>query len=171
MMRPVWVMLMWCAWALRRAWADILATVWVMSRRKAAGDLEMQLHEAESRWRLEMAKMRMAGAEEAETVAGKVEAMGGQVTRLQSVEAALERGVLGLLESRRHLEGQMARGSAPKQDLERAGEEIARLQANIEGLGKRLRAREDEMGKLREAMQVAAGCVEGAMERRGVCGE
>jgi chromosome segregation ATPase len=121
-----------------------------MACRKAAGDLEMQLHEVESRCRLDMAKMRTAALGEAETLAAKVEAMDGQVARLQSVEAALQRGVLELLESRRHLEHR----SAPKQDLQRAGEEMERLQAMIDGLGERLRAKEDEMIKLRETMQV-----------------
>ena len=132
----------------------VAGAAWLVARRKAAGDLEMQLHEVESRSRLEMAKMRMAAVGEAETVAAKVEAMDGQVARLQSVEAALQRGVLGLLESRRHLEGQMEHRSAPRQDLQRAGEEIARLQAAIDGLGERLRAKEDETVKLRETMQV-----------------
>ena len=117
----------------------------------------MRLHEVESRSRLDMAKMRVAAVGEAETLAAKLEAMDGQVARLQSVEAALQRGVLGLLESRRHLEGQIEHRSVPKQDLQRAGEEIERLQAMIDGLGERLRAKEDEMVKLREAMQVADG--------------
>ena len=131
-----------------------MPVLWLMACRKAAGDLEMQLHEVESRSRLDMAKMRMAAVGEAETLAAKVEAMDGQVARLQSVEAALQRGVLGLLESRRHLEGQIEHRCAPRQDLQRAGEEIERLQAMIEGMGERLRAKEDEMIKLRETMQV-----------------
>ena len=109
----------------------------------------MQLHEVESRSRLDMAKMRTAALGEAETLAAKVEAMDGQVARLQSVEAALQRGVLELLESRRHLEHR----SAPKQDLQRAGEEMERLQAMIDGLGERLRAKEDEMIKLGERLR------------------
>ena len=109
----------------------------------------MRLHEVESRSRLDMAKMRVAAVGEAETLAAKLEAMDGQVARLQSVEAALQRGVLGLLESRRHLEGQIEH---------RSGEEIERLQAMIDGLGERLRTKEDEMVKLRETMQVADGC-------------
>ncbi len=124
---------------------------WMIAGRKAAGDLEMQLHEAESRCRLDMAKMRMAAVGEAESLAAKVD-------RLQRVEAALQRGVLGLLESRRHLEGQIEHQCAPKQDLQRAGEEIERLQAMIDGLGERLRAKEDEVIQLREAMQVVDGC-------------
>ena len=118
----------------------------------------MRLHEVESRSRLDMAKMRVVAVGEAETLAAKLEAMDGQVARLQSVEAALQRGVLGLLESRRHLEGQIEHRSVPKQDMQRAGEEIERLQAMIDGLGERLRAKEDEMVKLRETMQVADGC-------------
>ena len=118
----------------------------------------MRLHEVESRSRLDMAKMRLAAVGEAETLAAKLEAMDGQVARLQSVEAALQRGVLGLLESRRHLEGQIEHRSVPKQDMQRAGEEIERLQAMIDGLGERLRTKEDEMVKLRETMQVADGC-------------
>ena len=131
---------------------------WLMAGRKAAGDLEMQLHEAETRSKLDMAKMRMAAVGEAETLAAKVEAMDGQVARLQSVEAALERGVLGLLESRRHLEGQIEHRSASKQGLQRAGEEMQRLRAMIDGLGERLRAKDDETIQLREAMQVVYGC-------------
>ena len=118
----------------------------------------MRLHEVESRSRLDMAKMRVAAVGEAETLAAKLEAMDGQVARLQSVEAALQRGVLGLLESRRHLEGQIEHRSVPKQDMKRACEEIERLQAMIDGLGERLRTKEDEMVKLRETMQVADGC-------------
>ena len=118
----------------------------------------MRLHEVESRSRLDMAKMRVVAVGEAETLAAKLEAMDGQVARLQSVEAALQRGVLGLLESRRHLEGQIEHRSVPKQDMQRACEEIERLQAMIDGLGERLRTKEDEMVKLRETMQVADGC-------------
>ena len=130
---------------------------WPVVCRKAAGDLEMQLHEVESRSRLDMAKMRTAAVGEAETLAAQVEAVDGQVARLQSVEAALQRSVLGLLESHRHLEGQIEHRSAPKQDLQRAGEEIERLQGMIDGLGERLRAKEDEMVRLRETLQVVDG--------------
>ena len=127
-----------------------------MARRKAAGDLEMRLLEVESRARLDMAKVRVAAAGEAEALAAKLEAMEGQVAGLQSVEAALQRGVLGLLESHRHLEGQIAElRSVQRQELQRAGEELERL---IDGLGERLQAKEDEVVKLRESMQVADGC-------------
>jgi len=148
-----WLIPVACCSALRCA-AD---SCWLMACRKAAGDLEMRLHEVESRSRLDMAKLRVAAAGEAETLAAQVEAMEGQVARLQSVEAGLQRGVLGLLESRRHVEGQVERRCVPKQDLQRASEEIERLQAMIDGLGERLRAKEDEMVKLRETMQVVGG--------------
>ena len=118
----------------------------------------MRLHEAESRARLDVAKMRVAAAGEAETLAAKVEGMEGHVARLQSVEAALQRGVLGLLESHRYLEGQIKHRSVPRQELQRCREEMERLQAMIDGLGERLRAKEDEVVKLRETMQVDDGC-------------
>ena len=118
----------------------------------------MRLHEAESRARLDVAKMRVAAAGEAETLAAKVEGMEGHVARLQSVEAALQRGVQELLESHRHLEGQIKHRSVPRQELQRSREEMERLQAMIDGLGERLRAKEDEVVKLRETMQVDDGC-------------
>ena len=100
-------------------------------------------------------QLQMVIVGETASLGGKLGKMDREVASLQSIVVALRRSIFGeSLEARRKLEDQIKQFQVAKIELQAAVQEANRLQSNIEDLGQRLLAKEQETSRLQAAAEV-----------------
>ena len=100
-------------------------------------------------------QLQMVIVGETASLGGKLGKMDREVASLQSIVVALRRSIFGeSLEARRKLEDQIKQFQVAKNELQAAVQEANRLQSNMEDLGQRLLAKEQETSRLQAAAEV-----------------
>ena len=104
----------------------------VLPLRSDAAELEIMLHEVQTRSKICMRQLRSSACDEQAKLLAKVDAVSRELVKLEGLDVTLRQTLAEALKSRRELEAHIEGHTVPKADWRAARQEIATLQVEVE---------------------------------------
>lgn len=119
--------------------------------------LREQLHGLRAKAKQWATQTRISAQGEAKILLTKVDAVANQINQIEKSHHDARRQIVGLQDSRRDLQAQLA-AMVPVSELQAARAEAGKLREAMDGLNQLLHARQEETERLKSAIQVKPGC-------------